>query len=127
MRQRTPFNCASTVQMADKKPPEDALSDLRRRVDAARAGQGDAPSSRPPENAASLALRFGGEFGAAVLVGALLGYGIDHFLHTDPWGLMIGLGLGFCAGVMNVVRVAQSYSSRHPVDPNAPRIRDEED
>jgi ATP synthase protein I len=111
--------------MADKTPPEDALRDLRRRVAKAR-GEG-ASNAPPPQSAASLALRFGGEFGAAILVGALLGYGIDYFLHTSPWGLVIGLVLGFAAGVVNVVRVAQSYSRTHPVDPNAPSLGDDEE
>lgn len=111
--------------MADRKPPEDALSDLRRRVDAAR-GQGGSRSSRP-DSPASLALRFGGEFGAAIIVGALLGYGADYLLHTSPWGLVIGFGLGFAAGVVNVVRVAQSFNKANPPDPNAPSIPDDDD
>jgi ATP synthase protein I len=111
--------------MADKKPPEDALSDLRRRVSAAR-GEG-ASKTAPPQSPASLALRFGGEFGAAIIVGALLGYGVDTFLHTSPWGLVIGFGLGFVAGVVNVVRVAQSFNTANPPDPNAPSIPDDDD
>ncbi len=111
--------------MADREPPEDALSNLRRRVDAAR-GQGSSKST-PPESPASLALRFGGEFGAAIIVGALLGYGVDYFIHTGPWGLVMGLGLGFAAGVVNVVRVAQSYNQANPPDPNAPSIPDDEE
>lgn len=110
--------------MADEKPPEDALSDLRRRVDAAR--RGDASQSPPPQSPASLALRFGGEFGAAIIVGGLIGYGADTFLHSDPWGLVIGFGLGFAAGVVNVVRVAQSYNRANPPDPNGPSIADDE-
>jgi ATP synthase protein I len=110
--------------MADKIPPEDDLSSLRRRINAAR---GEAPPDTPPSSAASLAMRFGGEFGAAIIVGALLGYGVDYFLTTGPWGLVIGLGLGFVAGVVNVVRVAQSYSRAHPVDPNAPSVTDVEE
>ena len=111
--------------MADQDPPnEDALSSLRRRVDAER--KKDAGSS-PPDSAASLAVRFGGEFGAAVLVGALLGFGADHFLHTGGVGLIVGLGLGFVAGVVNVVRVAQSYNRANPPDPNAPSIPDDDD
>jgi ATP synthase protein I len=110
--------------MADRIPPEDDLSDLRRRIDAVR---GEAPPEAPPQNAASLALRFGGEFGAAIIVGALLGYGVDYLLPTEPWGLVIGLGLGFTAGVMNVVRVARSYSHTHPVDPHAPSVKDDEE
>lgn len=114
--------------MADqeKPPKEDALSDLRARVGAAQARQAP-PSRAAPRDASSLALRFGGEFGAAILVGALLGYGADFFLHTQPWGLGIGLGLGFAAGVVNVVRLARAYSRAHPVNPNAPSAPDDED
>jgi ATP synthase protein I len=74
-----------------------------------------------------LALRFGGEFGAAVLVGALLGYGADVLLHSSPWGLLIGIGLGFVTGVVNVVRVASAYNQANPPDPNAPSIPDDDD
>ena len=111
--------------MADTPPPEDALDNLRRRIDAARVE--DASSSPPPQSPASLALRFGGEFGAGVIVGALLGYGVDYFAHTPPWGLMIGLLVGFAAGVVNMVRVARTYSKAHPVDPNAPSLADDEE
>ena len=111
--------------MADKSPPEDALEDLRRRVAAARTDS--ASSTPPPQSPASLALRFGGEFGAAVIVGALLGYGADHFLSTAPWGMLIGLMLGFAAGVVNVVRVAQTYSRANPVDPNTPSVPDDDE
>lgn len=110
--------------MADKNPPEDALRDLRRRVAEAR---GEGASNAPPQSAASLALRFGGEFGAAIIVGALLGFGADYFLHSGPWGLMIGLGLGFAAGVVNVVRTAQSFNRANPPDPNARPIPDDEE
>lgn len=111
--------------MADRKPPEDALSNLRRRVDAARGES--ASKNAPSDSPASLALRFGGEFGAAIIVGALLGYGADYFLHSSPWGLVIGFGLGFVAGVVNVVRVAQSFNKANPPDPNAPSIPDDDD
>ena len=111
--------------MADRNPPEDRLDDLRQRV--AKARGETSSTSQPPDSAASLALRFGGEFGAAILVGALLGYGIDFFVHTSPWGLLIGLGLGFVTGVVNVVRVASAYNKANPPDPNAPRIADDDD
>ncbi len=109
--------------MADKKPPEDALNDLRRRVAVAR-GEG-ASNAPPPQSPASLAFRFGGEFGAAIIVGALLGYGADTFLHTGPWGLVIGLVAGFATGVVNVVRTARAFNT--PPDPNAPSIPDDAD
>ena len=52
-------------------------------------------------------LKYASEFSAAVLVGAALGWGIDHFAGSAPWGLLVGMFLGFCAGVMNVVRAAR--------------------
>ncbi|MBI1250634.1 MAG: F0F1 ATP synthase assembly protein I [Alphaproteobacteria bacterium] len=110
----------------DPLPDDDRLDSLRRRVDAARAEQ-SSRSAPAKDSAASLALRFGGEFGAAVLVGAAMGFGADQFLPTKPWGLIFGLVLGFAAGVVNVVRVAQTYAKSHPVDPNAPRIADDEE
>ncbi len=111
--------------MADRKPPEDALSDLRRRVAEAR---GEGASTAPPaQSAAGLALRFGGEFGAAIIVGALLGFGADYFLHSSPWGLVIGFGLGFAAGVVNVVRTANAYNRANPPDPKARSIPDDDE
>jgi ATP synthase protein I len=102
-------------------------SALRRKVEAARAER--ARRQAPPEqnSAGALALRFGGEFGAAVLVGAGLGYGVDYWVHTGPWGLIIGLTAGFAAGIVNVVRAAQSYATANPVDPNAPSVPDDDD
>jgi F0F1-type ATP synthase assembly protein I len=111
--------------MADKNPPEDDLSNLRQRVAKARGEAGS--TSRPPDSAASLALRFGGEFGAAVIVGALLGYGIGYLLHAESAGLLIGIGLGFVTGVVNVVRTARAYNSANPPDPNAPAPADDDD
>lgn len=98
---------------------------MRRRVDAAR-GTG-VPNSQPAPSAASLSLRIGGEFGAAIIVGALLGYGVDALLHTGGWGLGVGLALGFVTGVVNVVRAVSAYNKANPPDPNAPRLPDDED
>jgi ATP synthase protein I len=114
--------------MADpNKPPnsdEDALSNLRRRVDAQPKSD---KASAPPDSPASLAVRFGGEFGAAIIVGALLGIGIDHFVHTSPWGVLIGTGLGFVTGVVNIVRTAQSFNRANPPDANARSVPDDDD
>ncbi len=51
------------------------------------------------------ALRVSSEFAAGVLVGAGLGWLVDRWLGTSPWGLIVLLLLGFAAGVLNVLRV----------------------
>jgi ATP synthase protein I len=50
--------------------------------------------------------RLSSELVAGVVVGAGLGWFIDRWFHTAPWGLMIFLLLGFAAGVLNVMRSA---------------------
>jgi ATP synthase protein I len=50
--------------------------------------------------------RLSSELVAGVVVGAGLGWLIDHWFGTSPWGLMIFLLLGFAAGVLNVMRSA---------------------
>jgi ATP synthase protein I len=50
--------------------------------------------------------RLSSELIAGVVVGAAIGWGIDHLLPTSPWGLIVFVLLGFIAGVVNVVRSA---------------------
>ena len=52
------------------------------------------------------ALRLSSELVAGVLVGAVIGWGIDRLLSTSPFGLIVFFLLGFVAGVVNVVRSA---------------------
>ncbi|HEV7254797.1 MAG TPA: AtpZ/AtpI family protein [Mesorhizobium sp.] len=49
-------------------------------------------------------LKLSSEFIAGIAVGAGLGWAIDLFAGTSPWGLIIFLMLGFAAGVLNVLR-----------------------
>ena len=50
--------------------------------------------------------RLSSELIAGVVVGALIGWGVDHLLSISPWGLIVFVLLGFTAGVVNVIRSA---------------------
>ncbi len=52
------------------------------------------------------AMKLSSEFIAGILVGAGLGWVIDYWAGTSPWGLIVFLFLGFGAGVLNVLRSA---------------------
>jgi len=41
---------------------------------------------------------------ACVVVGGLLGAGLDRLLHTSPWGLLVGGAVGLGTGVRDVLR-----------------------
>ena len=91
-------------------------------------GDRDAGGPAPIDRSGmSLGLRLASEFTSAILVGGLLGYGLDFLLNTSPWCLFVGLGFGFAAGTVNLVRAARSFAAAHPVDPKAPRVPDDDD
>ena len=54
----------------------------------------------------ALGFRLSSELIAGVIVGALIGWGLDHLLSTSPWGLIVFVLPGFTAGVVNVIRSA---------------------
>ena len=70
----------------------------------ARPKDGDAPKG----GAAGYgqAFKLSSEFIAGIGVGAALGWAIDYWAGTSPWGLIVFLLLGFAAGVLNVLRSA---------------------
>lgn len=57
------------------------------------------------------ALRAGTDLVVALVVGGFLGYWIDHWLGTKPWGMIIFFFLGFAAGFLNIYRaqMGQDY------------------
>lgn len=50
--------------------------------------------------------RLSSELVAGVIVGAVLGWSLDHWLGISPWGMIVFLLVGFAAGVLNVMRAA---------------------
>jgi ATP synthase protein I len=40
----------------------------------------------------------------AVVVGGLIGYYLDKWLHTTPWMLVVFGGFGFVAGILEIAR-----------------------
>ena len=53
-----------------------------------------------------LAFRVGVELVAGVAVGAAIGYGLDYWLGTKPWLMIVFFFLGAAGGMMNVFRAA---------------------
>lgn len=107
--------------MSDARPPEDWESRrarLAERLDERRAreraDEADGITKRSGMQGMAQGLKIASEFVAGVAVGALLGYGIDHFLGTRPFGLIIFLLLGFGAGVRNVIRGASTSQESGP-------------
>ena len=48
------------------------------------------------------------EFGIAIFLCHYVGKEIDTQWQTGPWGGMIGVIIGFCAGLLSLVRIANN-------------------
>lgn len=49
------------------------------------------------------------EFISAIFMGGMVGYFIDNYFQTNPWGMIVFLVFGILAGGLNIYRVFESY------------------
>jgi ATP synthase protein I len=89
--------------------------ELRQRIKEAQDRQND---SKPQLAASSkgrtdsVAFRAATDLVSGVAVGAFIGYWIDRWLGSQPFGMIILLFLGFIAGFMNIYRSQTMPSSK---------------
>jgi ATP synthase protein I len=83
----------------------------------------DRPSENDPRQGANAGtsglargMRLSAEFAAGILVGAAIGWALDRWLGTSPWGMIVLLLLGFAAGVLNMMRAAGTVA-HNTLDP----------
>jgi ATP synthase protein I len=108
-----------------------ALKTQRPEPSASAPEPGPAPGSDGLGSGMAMAMRAGGEFVAAILVGAAIGLGLDWALHTKPAFTILFFLLGVAAGVWNVIRATSpkgaplnrnsSLSGGQPGDKHEPR------
>ncbi len=106
-----------------RREPDD-LRSLGDRLDAARGKR--APKGGPPPTSLGIAFRFGTELGAAVFVGAGLGWLLDKLLHTSPIFLVVLFCLGAAAGIRNVMRAAAELNAQ-AASSQAPAVNDDDE
>ena len=119
--------------MSEGGPP-DPLARLGERLDKARAGRGGAPvvvsDNAAMQQGVGLGLRIGIELVVAVVVATGLGWVIDRWLGTRPWGTIVLFFLGVGAGMLSVYRavtgIKMAVGSRPlaKADPAAQRAKD---
>jgi ATP synthase protein I len=106
-------------------------ADLEARIARARGqrtAQAEAEQTRQGNmSGMSRGFRLASEFVAAILVGAGLGWIIDMFLPTRPWGTIVLLLLGFAAGVLNVIRATAEMNAATAVPPDTPAVPDDDE
>lgn len=74
-----------------------------------KSGAQDDGDGTPQDNTAfGIAMRLGMEMVLSVVVALIIGWGLDEWLGTAPWLLLVFLPLGIVAGIVNVVRAAKA-------------------
>ena len=106
MVEKTPGSNNSTDEDLDKR-----LADINKRL--GRDVKPKDETSRPKNEGFGNAFKLSSEFISAILVGTIMGYGIDWLLGTLPFAMILFLLLGFVAGVMNVLRSAGEMSGSY--------------
>ena len=86
------------------------LKSLDARLDRATADRQEVSGPRPRSASDSRALgqgfRLSAEFVSGVAAGGIVGWIVDRLFGISPWGLIVCLILGFCAGMLNLMRAA---------------------
>lgn len=75
----------------------------------------------PPDNQWNRLLQFstiGLEMGLSVVLGLLIGFGLDRWLGTAPWLLLLFLVFGFMAGFRRLFSLARDYQKEISKDNN---------
>ncbi|WP_262270054.1 MULTISPECIES: AtpZ/AtpI family protein [Microvirga] len=99
---------------ADEADLSARLKSLDARISQASAQRAESePRARPTSDSRALgqAFRLSAEFVAGVAAGGILGWIVDRVFGTSPWGLIVCLILGFCAGMLNLLRAAGMVKS----------------
>ena len=92
--------------MSDDNSFEDRLTKVRAKREAR-----EAEARRKTNAAMGIGFRLSLELVVAVIVGSLLGYGLDRWLGTFPLALVVFFVIGAAAGVKNMLRAVQEISA----------------
>ena len=95
-----------TDEPDDRDPDGKTLRDLDARLKAIDARLRPA-KDKPAEAGMSAGYQALGSLFGGILVGLGLGWVIDQYLHTTPWGMVVGCLLGLVAAIYTIVKAGQ--------------------
>lgn len=120
----------SNDRFSDRGTGDSAKKNFDERLRQAQQANEEKTRPGPPKSTAlGLAFRMTTDMVVSVAVGTGIGWGLDSWLGTKPWFMIVFFFLGAAAGVMNVIRVANATAKDARVHnaQNLPRIEDDDD
>ena len=97
-----------------KLSPDQRLESLDKRLDKAQAEEAKKATkvqADPNMGAGQLVLS---HLVGAPLGGGILGWGLDRWLKTAPWLMLVLMFLGFAVGIMNVLKISKTSAGGDP-------------
>lgn len=71
-----------------------------------------AEGNQATQSAVTMVYAIGTDFGVTILAGLAIGWVIDHFAKTNPWGLLGGLLVGFLVGGFRFFKEGMAANKR---------------
>ena len=108
-------------------PEREEMRHLERRLRALEEKRAARAAARRRKGASpyGFGLRLVSEMVVAVAAGFLAGWGLDSWLGTAPWLVLILTPMGMAAGILNVMRAARSAEARRHLEATAPEAAGE--
>ncbi|MDX2073394.1 MAG: AtpZ/AtpI family protein [Alphaproteobacteria bacterium] len=97
--------------MPDETDDLPSLEALAHKIEKAKPAAEHTDAGRGDSDYAQ-AFRFTADLLAGVLTGALVGYGVDVWMGTLPWAMLVCVFLGTAAGIRNMMRSAREIESK---------------
>jgi len=116
----------------DKRLSSDRLKGFQKRLADARSSIEARDNKTGGRGSAyGFGLRLVADLVVGVLAGFFIGWGLDKLLGTSPWLLLIFTPIGMAAGILNVMRAAQSAEAerylRETRADDVPGVDDDDD
>lgn len=99
---------------SDSSEIDRRLEELGDRLGKTRAARAETAGPSQSGRAMAVAIRAVTELIVSILVGSAIGWGLDWWLGTSPFMLLVFILLGFAAGTLNVVRATGHIGSDEP-------------
>ena len=96
---------------SSNKDRSQALEQLGEKLKSAK--QAREPKFEEDKSAWAVGMNYASAFVGAVAVGGGIGYSIDYFAHIRPWGMLVGIVIGFIAGTRSIVQMAQRMNAEN--------------
>lgn len=115
--------------VTDPRPTKTSASFEERLAEAKRRANPEPDPMQVAGSAFGQGTRLAIEVVAATLVGGFIGYWVDRWLGTSPWGLLVLFTLGLGTGFYNLVRVVNAEAAKVSQDEldALPKVPDDDD